>query len=351
MRLMLAAFLVIAPVVAHAEPAMVRSEAETRSVDCAGNDAQLEGNRNTLTFTGACRSLTVRGEANKVQIDLAPGGRIDLEGNGNRIRYSTGPGAQPPAVRVSGSNTDLAPVAMEQGAPIGVAVPPAVTLTGDDQNLDVECGGRMVSIQGNRSRYTLHGGCAGLSVHGDGNTVSAALRADAVVEIEGNGTALTYTVPDSHAAPQVTVRGNNSRATREGQPVETASLAVAPAAAPPAAPAASVTAVSVPQMMQDLGAVVVAQGTLVSFPEGALFDGATDQLRAESAVRLNELARLIAQTHPAGIKISGSAPDAALALRQARAVQAWLGNDGQVHRPLRSEGAGGAAKTEVLLLR
>lgn len=95
--------------IAHAQQATVRAEAETRTVDCGGGDAEVGGNRNTLTFHGGCRDFLLRGDANTVTIELAPGARVDIEGNRNHIRYSVVGGGAPPTVRVSGSDTDLGP--------------------------------------------------------------------------------------------------------------------------------------------------------------------------------------------------------------------------------------------------
>ncbi len=98
---------------AHAETlapaAIVRGESETSRVDCGGAPAEIQGNRNTLTFTGACRGLTLRGEANRVSIDLAPNARIDIQGNGNELRYTQGAAAAPPSVSVSGHDNDIQP--------------------------------------------------------------------------------------------------------------------------------------------------------------------------------------------------------------------------------------------------
>lgn len=365
MRLPIAAtLLVLAVPVAHAQQ-VVRAEAETRTVDCAGADAQVEGNRNTLTFTNSCRSLRLRGEANIVAIELAPGARIDVEGNGNRVRYGLPGGAAPPAVRVSGSNTDLAP----EGGAAAAARPQTVTLTGDDQKLEVDCAGRAVGIQGNRSRYTLRGGCQSVSVHGDGNTVAAELRPDATVEIEGNGTSLSYRT-GGVGEPQVTVRGNNSRAVREGARAASAAPAVATAPQPPATPASPQTATSqapptpavstpetaqaapsLPQLMHDLDARVVADGTLVSLPRDAMFGADADQLRPDATPRLTLLAQLAARIHPSGVRVSACASDAALAERQSRAVGAWLTASGQVRPPIRTQAAAGPAQLDVLLLR
>ncbi len=362
---------------ARADPVTVRAEAQTLSVDCAGQDAEIGGNRNTVTFTGACRSLTLRGDANRVAIALASGARLDVEGNGNTIRYSVAGGGQEPAVRVSGSNTDLA--ATGPTAPQPPSSDP-VRLTGDNQRLAVDCSGRDVDIQGNRARYVLRGGCKSLSVHGEGNTVQAELQPLAKVVIEGNATVLTYSVTGGGGDADITVRGTDSRAVRA------ASLGAAPVAATPAAPPApapppppspspsqqavapapapaptpapgiapgpAVPSASVPQLMHDLQGKVVAAGTLVSFSQDMLFDG-TGALHDDAAKRLGMLAALIGQIHPSGLRVTATDPaNAEAAKSRARAVAAWLAERGQIRLKTQSDGARGTPpRIDVLILR
>ena len=315
--------------IAHAQQATVRAEAETRTVDCGGGDAEVGGNRNTLTFHGGCRDFLLRGDANTVTIELAPGARVDIEGNRNHIRYSVVGGGAPPTVRVSGSDTDLGPAG---SGPPPAPAPLPVRLSGDNQRLDVDCTGGDVDIQGNRSAYTLRGGCRSLVAHGDGNTLRAELQPGARVEVEGNGTTLTYSLRGSGAEPQVVVRGNDSHVTRAsgavpGLPASPPAPAAPPAPATPpspapqpgptgvplptpapAAPAAfpvpppvpppttsaptpasfapvtqpPPTVRSVPQLMRDLGGKVVEQGTEVVFPAASMFDDGSDTLRGDA---------------------------------------------------------------------
>jgi len=355
---------------ARAEPVAVRAEAQTLSVDCAGGDAEVGGNRNIVTFTGSCRSLTLRGDANKVTIDLASGARLDIEGNGNTIRYSVG-GGREPTVRVSGSDTDLASIGITP-SPAPSADP--VRLTGDNQRLELDCTGRDVDIQGNRSRYRLRGGCKSLTAHGEANTVQAELQPHAKVEIEGNGTVLSYSVAGGGADADIVVRGADSRAVRVAglDAAPPAVPAPPPAAVPPpasvATPAAPVPAPpvsspapanpvagappSVPVLMHDLQGKVVASGTLVTFPAETLFDGG-GSLRDGAGAPLGRLAALILQIHPSGVRVTASDPaDVEMARQRASAVQIWLAGPGQVRAKVQTDAARGTPPhVDVLILR
>jgi len=207
-----------------AAAATVQSDGATSTIACNGDAAVVEGSRNDLTFTGSCRGLSLRGDGNIVAIELAPGAALDIQGNSNRIRYSIGAA---PSVQVTGSSTEVQRV---EGVP---PPPPPLALTGDGQVLDLDCAGRDVAIRGNRSDYTLRGGCRSVVAHGDNDHIRAELLAGAHAVVEGNDARLIYTIIGAGEA-EIAVRGARSRVEREGARAQ----AVAAVAPPPGLPAA-----------------------------------------------------------------------------------------------------------------
>lgn len=368
MRLPLLAGLFCALAAPAASAATVLAEAATRVLECAGGDAAIEGSHNTITFTGACRSLSVRGDLNTVTIELAPGAVFDIQGNANRVRYSFTP---PPLLRVSGRGTDIAPL----GDPSANSMP--VALTGDGAALDLDCAGRDVVIHGNKSAYTLRGGCRSLAASGDGNTIRAELRPDASAVISGNDTALAYTVLGA-GDPPVSVRGLGSHAERAaGKPAAFAGSTVpmppasGAAAADPvplpdplalatplpgntAAAPASPPSVSAPRLsvlVHALGARVVAGGTQVSTSADDLFLPGSDTLRHGAEPRLRELVQLSGMVQPSAVRVVASDPsDSELAGRRAHALQAWLTANG-VGVKEAAAGNGSSAAVDILLAR
>ena len=322
MRLLLAATLLsLVPLAAQADP--VRAEAETRTIDCAAGPAEVEGNRNTLTFTNACRSLRLRGEANTVQIELAPGAQIDVEGNGNRVRYGLPGGAAPPAVRVSGSNTDLAP-----DGGVGAARP---TANGDADRRRPEARGRLRRPRRQHPGQPLAlyaarrlpvGVRAWRRKHGRGRAATRRDRRD-------RGKRHVARLPSLRGGdPQVTVRGNNSRASRSGEAERPSRRSLQHPPLPRRRPLAATrkrrpppprhptdAGPSLPQLMHDLGAKVVAEGTLVAMPGDTMFGADPDQLRPEAAPRLTMLAQLAARIHPSGVRVSARAAETSVADR------------------------------------
>ena len=359
MRLPLLIGFLLASVAPAACAATVFAEGATRTLECAGGNAAIEGNRNTIAFTGACRGLSVHGDANTVSIELAPGAALDVQGNANHIRYTLTP---PPALRINGRGTDIAAA---EGMP---PHSPSISLTGDGATLDLDCTGREVVIHGTRSRYTLRGGCRSLAANGDGNRIVAEVRPDASLTVTGNDTDLSYSVLGS-GEPAITVRGVNSRAERTGNRAPFAGEAPVPppppddALAPVPLPDLSATDVAVPTppatvtaphlsvLLHALGARVIAAGTEVSTSADDLFQPGADALRHGAEPRLREVIALAALIHPSAVRITATDPaDDKLAARRARALQAWLNANGLA---VQTAGAGTAASAamDILLAR
>jgi hypothetical protein len=312
---------------AWADGPVVRAEASTASVACAGAPAEVNGGRNTLTFTGACKSLQVRGEANNVTVALAPGALIDIEGNGNQVHFTA---AAAPRLKISGSHNQVLP---QPGAPAPAA--DTAKLSGDDLDVALDCHGSSVTLQGVRVHYQLRGACKALTVRGEANIVQAEFAPKAQVLVEGNGITLTYTVVGNGAAPDIAVHGMGSSVQRAG--------------ATSATPAAAAQATdSVPQLMHALDATVVKTGVLVKLPE-AVFTGATVAPAGEG--QLGKLAALIGMIHPAGLQMTGHDPaDPVLAAQRVALVRSWMETHGvslTVQRDVNIAPAG----VDVLILR
>jgi Protein of unknown function (DUF3060) len=320
-----------------ANAATVLADASTQTLACGGEAAVVEGSRNTVSFTGDCRALTVRGDANAVNVELGVKAELDVQGTGNRIRYSFSAAHK---LRISGNDTELTLSAPSEGSAVAIA------LTGDGETLDLACGGRSVVIKGNRSTYTLRGGCRSISASGDGNRIRAELLADAHATVEGNDSTLAYFVLGA-GEPALTVRGLHSRANRLafGLPAP-AALVVAgsppPAAVsllddavplpPPvtaataaAAPLPIISAPRLPVLVHALGARVVAEGTQVSTPANDLFLTGSDSLRQGAEPRLREVVQLATLIHTSAVRVTTSEPaDDALAVRRGARLQAWF---------------------------
>lgn len=222
-----------APQVARAD-ALLNGSHRTEMLDCLGADALVNGDGNQLKFHGNCRSLRVNGGGNAVEVELAPGGRLDVSGDGNRIEYTTtGP---EPSVSAQGSGNRIAAagagfgVAMPDAAPAPAALEPApvatVVLDGDDQDRDIDCAARNVLIHGSGGRFTLRGGCRAVSVQGRANRIRAELVPGARVSIGGDAVTLDYTLTSDGPPPVVAVTGANSQATHTTRTA--APVAVAP---------------------------------------------------------------------------------------------------------------------------
>jgi len=74
-----------------------------------------------------------------------------------------------------------------------------VRLAGSDQTKTLDCGGGgWASIAGANNNVTLTGSCAGLTIYGSRNNVTAAFQAGAHVRFVGSRNAVVWTTPDAN---------------------------------------------------------------------------------------------------------------------------------------------------------
>ena len=314
---------------ASAEAPVVRAENTTKSVACDGQPAELDGNRNTITFTGSCTGLAIRGEANTVTASLAPGALIDIEGNHDRVSYHAG---ARPRLKISGSFTEVTP---GPGSPAPAA--DTAVISGDEQRLTLDCHGGALTLQGTRMRVTLLGGCNALTVRGEASTVRAELAARAQILVEGNGISLVFTVRDNGENPQVTIRGMGSTVARLAVQRVPVTQATGPAPAE-----------LLPQLMHDLDGIVVKAGTLVKLPSAAF---AKDGLTPAGETQMARLAALALQIRPTGLAVTARDPDPATASRRQETVNAFLRGHGLSALPMDGASETGAAGADILLRR
>jgi hypothetical protein len=304
----------------RAQPA-VQAEGVTQSLPCGGAAATVFGKRNIITFTGACAGLTVRGDGNHIAIALGTAAPIDIAGSDNQVRITAGRGG---SVRVSGSNTLLVADAGTAPTAAGSAI------SGDGQTIQLECAGVAVTLDGNHSRFHLHGGCRSLLLRGAGNVVDAELAPGAPVRVEGDGSAVIWHLSTPGAAPVATILGTDSTA-------QSATLiARAPA---PVAPPAGVTMVA--QIMAALQGEVAPEGTLFRLPPAMFTDS---DLAPAGQTALAQISQMVGLIHPAGLRIDG------LPTRTA-SVQAWLVDRGQVRSPITTAPGQQGDRVDVTILR
>jgi hypothetical protein len=231
MWLTTAALIGIAPtptLPAYAQP-VVNGGGRTEMLDCAGGDAQVNGDANRLVFHGDCRNLRVNGASNIVEIDLTPGGSIVVAGAGNQVLYTPiepGPSVSEQGVGnvVQAGTHGAASAALAPEVPPAPLPPPTMTpppppgagtliLTGNGVLQEANCAGRNVVIQGSGGRYTLRGGCRSVTVDGSRMAIEAELEPGARIAIGGDAVTLNYVLTAPGTAALVSVSGAGSQAT------------------------------------------------------------------------------------------------------------------------------------------
>jgi|SRR5262249_59929337 hypothetical protein len=78
-----------------------------------------------------------------------------------------------------------------------VVLAKTVGLAGSDQTKTLDCAGGWARIAGANNNVTLTGNCAGLTIYGSRNTVTAAFEAGARVRFAGSHNEVTWTTPDA----------------------------------------------------------------------------------------------------------------------------------------------------------
>ena len=220
---LIAACLVAGSASAQTPPELLfQAEAQTLTGTCTGQPVRLEGNHNTVTLTGACASLLLKGVSNTVKLGVAPGGTIHVEGSGNRVSFNVA--GAPPAIEALGPDNEVVPGPAAASPPPPAAAPPVapppaastttLVLAGDDQQRLADCSGLDVTVTGNRSAYILRGACKSLTLRGDLLSVQAALAPGARIAITGQGSIVTWSAKPNTRPPITVVHGRGSRAQR-----------------------------------------------------------------------------------------------------------------------------------------
>jgi len=257
--------------------------------------------------------------------------------NGAREAIPLAPAAPPPMAtppRTGQGTLGSVTVGGSLAAPGG---PPPIVITGSGQGMD--CAGRDVEIDGSGGHHVLTGGCRSIAIRGSGNVVNAEIMPGTRIAMTGSDNQVAFVLSAPGPDPIVSVAGGNDRAWRVQRlgaaPDSGIEVGVAGIAVPGGARVTEMP--SVPQLMQQLGAVQTERGTLVQMSNDVLFNFDSAAIRPDAALKLTQLAQLIDQLRPPGLRIVGNADNIGtdaynmgLSLRRARSVENWLTANGGV---------------------
>ena len=205
-RLQLLAALAVAGCVGRpaTAPVVLSDQGAIHAASCAGREAVVRGDANTVTLTDQCRSLRLEGDRNVVFVDLARGGMVRVTGDYNHVVYT--PPGPPPVATLLGYWNEVAPGPQS-------LVPGALVLNGQQGRRDVACDGRDVVIRESQARYVLRGGCRSLAVEGRDDTIGAELMPGARLSIGGSNVVVNYVLTAQGPPPVVRVAAPGNRAT------------------------------------------------------------------------------------------------------------------------------------------
>ncbi len=84
---------------------VLKDNHEQKTVECQGEDVDVDGNFIELTLTGECGTVRVNGNKNDVTIDAAAA--ISIPGNGNSVSWRQGVGGSDPKVSNLGNGNEV----------------------------------------------------------------------------------------------------------------------------------------------------------------------------------------------------------------------------------------------------
>lgn len=112
-------------------PMAIVGDGQQQDQDCAGRDVLLQGSDDNVTLRGGCRSLSITGSDDHVQMRIVPGSRIAITGDHDVVTFVLTSEGPDPIVSVSGADShawrvrrlgDLPNAGIEIGA-AGAVVP------------------------------------------------------------------------------------------------------------------------------------------------------------------------------------------------------------------------------------
>jgi hypothetical protein len=86
-------------------PIVLSGDDRTLDQSCAGRDVTVQGTGDDIVLRGGCRSLTVRGDHERVQAELLPGTRVTLIGQGSTVSFALLGSGPDPIVSVNGAGS------------------------------------------------------------------------------------------------------------------------------------------------------------------------------------------------------------------------------------------------------
>jgi hypothetical protein len=86
-----------------------RASHVSQNVSCDGRPLVLEGDHTDVTLVGACRLVTLVGWHNDVTVDMAAGGRFDITGSHNDVKWEQHEPGPPPSMQDHGASNTYHP--------------------------------------------------------------------------------------------------------------------------------------------------------------------------------------------------------------------------------------------------
>jgi len=217
---------------AAAGDVVVSASNQTRTYDCGGANAVINGADNVLTLKN-CSKVVINGGDNRV--DAGTAGVITVMGSGNKVTFTPAGQRRPKVVNLGtdnvvssgggggakqkedqGENLEVAEgsrggaVEVKEGAASARAAQDIVVRE-NGRTEAVDCAGGSASVDGNSSVLTVRA-CRDLTVNGNGNKITVV--GATTISLYGNANEVGWTPGPGAAAPKVSDLGKKNVVTR-----------------------------------------------------------------------------------------------------------------------------------------
>ena len=177
---------------------------QTRTYDCRGGSATVQGGFNVLTLRN-CTKVMVDGGDNTIDAGVVDA--IEVAGADNRITWTESSDGRRPRIINDGEGNVI--VSKPAAASSGQAAPAAgkIRIDQDRQRGSHDCRGASAVVNGDTNDLSFRN-CDQVSVNGDANAV--AVRGVQSVLINGNDNKLTWELAEDGSRPRITDNGRGN---------------------------------------------------------------------------------------------------------------------------------------------
>jgi hypothetical protein len=197
--------------------------------DCSRRDVAILANNARFVLTGGCQSVTISGSNNRLIIEMAAGGEVDVLRQSNIVAWAKIDSGADPIVYSAGKANATVSLSTEPQPGSTQRQSDAAQSTRDPDNVPLnymsekipqsseelmilsssnvkmvrDCTNKDVAVSASGSDVVLTGGCRSVTISGSGNKILAELSGGGELTVMHSGNAVAWDKVGSSAAPVI----------------------------------------------------------------------------------------------------------------------------------------------------